>query len=127
MKDLFVPYELAVKLKEKGFNNECMAYYETTPDYKFIFRGLPGYNRLIGELPNLLDLTVCAPLWQQVIDWLREEKKLHLVISETKTGSWHIYVKNIGQSEAYAYKTYSVGPNYYSALKTAIEKVLESI
>ena len=25
MKHLFVPYELALKLKEKGFNEECLA------------------------------------------------------------------------------------------------------
>lgn len=28
MKEEFVTYELAVKLKKKGFNDECHAYYE---------------------------------------------------------------------------------------------------
>ena len=27
MKDQFVPYEIAVKLKEKGFDQPCLGYY----------------------------------------------------------------------------------------------------
>lgn len=120
MTNLFVPHELAVKLRDKGFNESCLGYYENDNDSKSL---LVYYFNIIPD-PN--EIFIVAPLWQQVIDWLREEKKLHLLISETNTGSWHVYVKKIGKSDEYALVS-AIGPNYYSAVRLSIEKVLELI
>lgn len=37
MKHLFVPYELAVKLKEKGFDERCLAWYGPIKSEKKVF------------------------------------------------------------------------------------------
>lgn len=65
MENQFVPYELAVKLKELGFDDKVFANY---------LKGDFGYidisNRFFGE--KLEDI-VKAPLWQQAFDWFRDK------------------------------------------------------
>lgn len=67
IKGLFVPYEIGLKLKEKGFNEQCLAFFNGVGDDMIqpIDTDFINY-RSIGDC-------VAAPLWQQVIDWLREK------------------------------------------------------
>ena len=67
MKEQFVTYEIALKLKELGFDEECLAYFNNDK-----------YRDLICTCENGMDGDftvhhysgdVNAPLWQQVIDW----------------------------------------------------------
>jgi hypothetical protein len=71
IKEEFVTFELAKKLKEKGFKEKVNAYY--------------------GMLENLFDVhpaldmndsvyRASAPTISQVLKWLREEKEVDLVI-----------------------------------------------
>lgn len=72
LKDLFVPYELAVMAKEKGFDELCICWYtgaKNLVDSK--------YNREGGYLNNShfaikkVELNRCtAPLYQQIQNWL---------------------------------------------------------
>lgn len=68
MEKQFVTYEIALKLKELGFNDPCFAYWFT----------VNGKNPQISKrdihfngYKNYSDSNTIAPLWQQVIDWLR--------------------------------------------------------
>lgn len=87
MKEQFVPYEIAIKLKEKGFIDECMAYYEISltaqENEEDGFSGPFGWkkgevnfnkgyfvNNSLFDFSNENWLMCAAPLWQQVIDWL---------------------------------------------------------
>lgn len=86
MNEDFVTYEIASKLKEKGFYYKCVATYDND--------GMLGYNyiqptniRAIGfddclyshnvENDNCID----APTISQVLKWLREEKKIFIAIN----------------------------------------------
>lgn len=61
----FVPYELAVKLKELGFSESTFAYYENNGE---MFTGLGVYHsKYIVKGTN----ACVAPLWQQAFDWFR--------------------------------------------------------
>jgi len=63
MKEQFVPYEIALKLKEKHFNEQCLAFFNGVGDDMLQPIDTDFINfREIGEC-------VAAPLWQQVIDW----------------------------------------------------------
>jgi len=64
MKEQFVPYEIAIKLKEKGFNEPCLAW--STEDSEYIL-----VETKEGEDNNSIGGT-SIPLWQQVIDWLSD-------------------------------------------------------
>lgn len=67
IEDLFVPFDLAAKLKANGFDEPCMAYFTYT------HRRFNLYTRILTSLCRHKDLNegyTLAPLWQQVIEWL---------------------------------------------------------
>lgn len=86
----FVSFELAKKLKEKGFKEKCIAYYwEKINERRPLFvleDNMPEYGL------NLLDLLsnhnqaewssfIDAPTIHQVLKWLRKEKGLFVTIN----------------------------------------------
>ena len=81
MKEQFVPYELALKLKELGFNEECFGYYDCT--------SLENPELVLIKITNRDFMFGCAaPLWQQAFDWLLKEHNLYGVIIPTITMCW---------------------------------------
>ena len=82
MKEDFVTYDLAVKLKEKGFKEKCYAYYYPKGSVlifnKNQFRGGIVEDCLYSNnsLPNecMASDFVDAPTIYQVLKWLREKK-----------------------------------------------------
>jgi RNA-binding protein YlmH len=70
----FIPYEQALELKELGFDEACMAFYE--PGNKEV--KVVGVNQRYND-PSLLTVTdFCAPLYQQAFRWFREKYDLHV-------------------------------------------------
>ena len=77
MKRQFCSYEIALKLKELGFDEECIAVYtkynnnsktELFPKLQDFSKGY--FNTAINSYYEKEKIKViCAPLWQQVIDW----------------------------------------------------------
>lgn len=72
MEKQFVPYELAVKLKELGFDEECMSFYNLSG--RLNLSRIDSFNWIIRNSDdNIIKLKcVAAPLWQQAFDWFRE-------------------------------------------------------
>ncbi len=145
MKNLFVPYELAVKLKEKGFDEYCLAEFinggvftvhgsidddEDVPDTDMEFstykNSLANYNEMYNP--------IAAPLYQQVVDWFKEKHQLH--ISTYLCGMDFICykvqgfgVKNADFVNSYGEKNDTTGmfTSNYEALNKAIEAALKLI
>jgi hypothetical protein len=128
MEKEFVPYELAVKLKELGFNESQLGFSymkfqcEGTPN-AYIERVVPNY------LYNAHGLLCTAPLWQQAFDWFRESHKLVGSISLSR-------YKDKYSSETYGYHisnynyvaiTYNHYETYQEARKACLEKLIELI
>ena len=86
MKKEFVPYELAVKLKELGFDEECLSYYFNK---QLSFGSKTSYGEVVE-----------APLFQQAFRWFREKYNLHFPIA-VSDGFWFFERWRIG-----VYKTY---------------------
>ncbi len=89
---LFVPYELAVKLKELGFVDKCLASYYTKieENNKYNmgghFNGLEYHEVHHDYEPNFIintdkDYYVSAPVWDQAFEWFRMIKNLDGLIS----------------------------------------------
>ena len=77
MKKLFVPYELALLAKEKGFDEKCLCIYMENENNRL--QNLGGtYQNSLAYKDNL-----AAPLYQQLVDWL---ETLHGL--EISTKSW---------------------------------------
>jgi hypothetical protein len=60
MKKEFVPYQLALELKQLGFNEPCLASYYHA-----------GKKLDIAEYVRHGEYTVLAPLYQQAFEWFR--------------------------------------------------------
>lgn len=86
MEKQFIPYELALKLRDLGYGNKklnfywgCFAYYATD---KTSFKGeLIPNNTLTKHSRFDYSQFVNAPLWQQAFDWFREVHNLTLGIA----------------------------------------------
>ena len=82
----FIPYELAVKLKALGFDEECLSYYFNK---QLSFGSKTSYGEVVE-----------APLYQQAFRWFREKYKLHYPIA-VSDGVWFYDKWSLG-----VYKTY---------------------
>ena len=71
MRHLFVPHDLALRLKEKGFDAPCLAWYDKDGDLVYELRG--AYDETANRNSYFNSGGCAAPLYQQVTDWL--EKK----------------------------------------------------
>lgn len=88
MTEDFVPFELAKKLKEKGFEmptNMIFAMYNqlgifhpltTSADYSVCDSGFKF--RCYYDFDDFDENDYVAPTISQVLKWLREEKKIHI-------------------------------------------------
>ena len=112
----FAPFELAVKLKEKGFDSLCIyAYCEQGGWNKYrqvhepithILRtdGNPfgsfycGKNWNVKYETNKNKIRCSAPTISQVLKWLRKEKKIHIVYPFYKDKGFYYYVQRIGNA-----------------------------
>ena len=95
MNEDFVSFDLAKKLKEKGFDEECLAYYTSEYtlylnkvvlcDDKYLEVAEIDYEECLRSYntqeDRLLRTIVDAPTISQVLKWLREEENMHVCIS----------------------------------------------
>lgn len=84
MKDQFIPYEIAVQLKQLGFNQKCFDLHD---DVKSI--GMSGCKR--DRTPKIL--------WQQAFDWFRIEHKLLSSISQPFNQEYCFEIKNLKEEK----------------------------
>lgn len=74
MEKEFVPYELALKLKVLGFDEECMGCYLKD---KNLVTGFWGNSDLYLRKANSnTENYLKVPLYQQAFDWFRDEQEL---------------------------------------------------
>lgn len=71
MKEIFVPYEVRLKLDEIGFDTPCIAYYgaEINTTYPFNFQ----YKPVLISAITPSESAIPAPTWEQVFKWFREK------------------------------------------------------
>lgn len=126
MKKYFVTYEIALALKELGFDEISRFGSETSlynskgehifySNYGFMYSGLSdGY--------------ISAPLWQQVIEWFRNIHNIHISIPNYYDG-WRIDIRGFKQNIDVEYhsKPGMCLEDYYEAREQAILKAIEII
>ena len=117
----FIPYDLALELKNLGFDEHCFAFYGLSRyDYKTIRLSI-FQNLKTDYLPDVhhLDVTCDAPLYQQAFRFFREKYGLHYIIC-----------KNI-QMDGYGYREVILIPymeeNENTIFKTYEEAELECL
>lgn len=87
MEKEFVPYNLALELKDLGFNEKCLGSWRQEQEEEW-FDPIKGEDIILGSTEIFLrefigtsdmdrSYELCkAPLWQQAFDWFREKYNL---------------------------------------------------
>lgn len=101
MEKEFVAYELAVKLKELGFDEPCIGYYHVnegyTKGYAFCYFNVPkrfedGSQHFINDL--------VAPTFSQAFRWFREKHNMQSAIKFTHSKySFDIHFERLANGE----------------------------
>lgn len=123
MSDDFIPFELAVKLKEKGFNEKCYHYYQK--EVLLTDNCWNRYNRGTADRCS-------APTVSQVLKWLREEKKIHIIVEIADSGWYYTVYPNIrwenGKLKSDTYiMSFKNKDSYEQAVFAGIEYVLDNL
>lgn len=133
MKEQFVTYEIALKLKELGFDEECLAIYTHNNEHYtagtfFLHTPHPfTIEELIPEVQDIRESAVyiLAPLWQQAIDWLFSNGIAVQFWFNTNTMCWcteDVFNHNTGKSIICEYLE---RPSLYEIREHAILKAIE--
>jgi len=84
MKEQFVSISIAEVLKQKGFDEPCMAYVYTGDTSnnvdRYVYGPIIPEGIVVCDDWNKYDMTYSLPLWQQVIDWLRKKHRFIITI-----------------------------------------------
>ena len=132
----FVTFEIAKKLKDKGFREECLCHYVGDDLYYNIES--PIANNQFWFSHNKYDNiwhrdNVDAPTFSQVLKWLREEKKLYVGVTYSPKieGSQDFYYPTIQYIGDYQKTIYVNGSDIYDSYEQAtlagIEYVLDNL
>ncbi len=125
MEKEFVPYELALRMKELGFDEPCLAtfiYGAKGPLFQF-----PG-SKNSEDWENCRNCS--APTWQATFKWFREKYGLHYCPSPKShfpdnriNDIYHYEIFNSeGEEIAFDDGTYIIGESLEA---TALEKLIE--
>lgn len=97
MVEQFVDFEQSLKLKELGFNEECLGrYIFKTPELKWSLQLVINKNNVLGA--------VSSPLWQQAFDWFENNHNLEGNIKSCREGENKYYYYSV--NELYRPSTY---------------------
>jgi hypothetical protein len=129
MKEQFVTYEIALKLKELGFDEECLGWFW-------------GKNPKLAlghvKITELIGTAILAPIWQQAFDWFREKHDIHITIDFavrlnestlkiTEIVGWNSKIEycRVGFDLEYTLLCTNGNVSYYEAREQAILKAIE--
>lgn len=131
MKEIFVPYEIVTKLKEIGFDEECVGFYADRNEDGDLFDGWKIFMEIdtlsYGESINLTDDFqlfnyndvgwISVPTWEQVFAWFRDKDAFSYIKKFANKDKFH-YV--IGDREYF-----DLFKNYEECREALVLKLIE--
>jgi hypothetical protein len=118
LKSEFVPYGLALRLKNLGFNEQCLAYYSNGE-----FTSGIAYNSDddIREFES-----VAAPLFSQIFRWFREKKYKSSIAPYIDTNTTdETYCFEIFKDKQFMFETDFIYKTYDEVELSMLEKLIE--
>ena len=120
----FIPYEPSFDLKELGFNEECLAFYNSTfqTPNELLY---PQYGGEVGNW-NVENHLISAPLYQQAFRWFREKyDSSYWVQKDWEEGNFLGYEGTIEYPDGFQYcGTFNT---YEEAELACLKKLIEII
>ncbi len=150
MKHLFISYELALIAKQKGFNEPCIGYWESNqhPNPKegvsweklsmwgnyFVLEEFEDCRLILTDNEWYYKSMIKAPLYQQIVDWLREKHKIFIwsnpILNKIDSPFKMNFIPSISMEDENYTDPFDVDDlceDYYVALNKAIEEVFKLI
>jgi hypothetical protein len=131
MEKEFVTYDIALAIKQLQFNKDCFACFTCSANpYDYNFNQFWYSEQIWGNIDYHKDKRICknsdfsndkscsAPLWQQVIDFFREEYNIIIDVAKIYNGTDNYHFALNLEWE------YFEG-TYYEAREAAILKTIE--
>ena len=134
MEKEFISYELALRMKQLGFNENC--YRVGNPNGAICWRfmdvaGIEGVG-----IDDILQVEfderwVQIPTFSQVFRWFREKQDIEGFVHKSIEGNYYFVIKRLGNNESNIYEfTKTVPKNfntYEEAELTCLEKLIEIV
>lgn len=136
MNEDFIPFKLAIKLKEKGFRELCLAYYtnDDTLYHNYSHKAGASYtdcylSHNLMPKDSVSGKFVDAPTASQVLKWLRDKKDIYcLPHFEQGIDMWLFCVERpLAGSEFAEYISDSIYDTYEQAVLAGIEHVINNL
>lgn len=116
MEKEFIPYELAVKLKELGFDEPCLAYYnESNSNHDLETTDwwcLPQ---------NDFQYALSAPTFSQAFRWFRGKYDYCSYVKEATKGTYRFYIEKFDEKSFYSARI----ETYEEAELACLDKLIE--
>lgn len=136
---LFVSYNIACELKKIGYNEDCLAYWFKAIHYAKKEELVLVNPDIAMDWNSVDESTGSAPTWEQITDWLRDEKGLEIEVSKSVVHFYDAYEKllppryqyvidAVGYTDDYLYHSADADEwyeDYYDAREQAVLKALE--
>lgn len=113
----FVTFEIAVKLKEKGFDYPCFGHYVNSQLYVAHY-----HNAFHSDNKESID----APTISQVLKWLREEKKIAINV-EFIPFTWQCKIIDMSYNNRFDHCGMTIFNTYEQAALAGIEYVIDNL
>ena len=128
----YVSFEQAVRLKELGFDWKCNHYYDTQtkeflPVDWFDYDGDVDADDLYDNNPpkDIISYRVSAPTLAQAQKWLRDVKKILILIDILRKNEKIFYWKIFNSETFWIYSSDPDFDTYEQALSAGIDKALQ--
>jgi hypothetical protein len=118
----FIKYEQALALKELGFDEPCLAYYNK----KELFSFTQICNEPLKGHYIKMSNRLCAPLYQQCFRWFREKYKL-LGTPQYFTGGFYCYTINDMKDTKKSNRLFTEFELYEEAELECLKKLIEIV
>lgn len=136
----FVPFELAKKLKEKGFREKCLTCYDVDDNAVLLYNTqypdgwfccqytdlLKSHNVNDSSTPDSSGNYADAPTISQVLKWFREEKKIAINI-EFIPYTWQYKIIDMSFDRRFESCGMAIFSDYEEAAIAGIEYVLNNL
>ena len=118
MEKEFVPYELALRMKQLGFDEECFYVKPLNGNTEFFYTP-SDYD----DFPEQKEVEVGMPLFQQAFRWFREKYKLNQLVTRLPKQ----YVGVIDSEDGLTHLFYQRYDTYREAELACLEKLIEIV
>jgi len=134
MEKEFISYELALRMKQLGFNENCYRVGNPNGAICWRFMDVAGVEGV--GIDDILQVEfderwVEIPTFSQVFRWFREKQDIEGFVHKSIEGNYYFVIKRLGNNESNIYEfTKTVPKNfntYEEAELTCLEKLIEIV